>query len=152
MEQQENMKLSEKLKKLQKTTMRLEKDIEKYKKEQKKILQSSIKERFAFFYKFILQKEILLKYLNNFVSIQWFKKKTKSYVAEIKMRPLYKKLKPNFLIYLYDEQGLIIASYYVKPKLVGGTIPKGKLVKKEYTIKLSKNITPAYFGFGYANR
>ena len=152
MEHQENLKLTEKLNKLKKISMNLEKDVEKYKKEQEKVLQSSVKERFAFFYKFTLQKEILLKYLNNFVSIQWFQKTKNSYVAEIKIRPFYKKFEPYFLIYLYDEEGLIIESYHVKPKLIGGIIPQGKLVKNDYTIKLSKNITPVYFGFGYVNR
>ena len=142
-------RLSEQSAKLLRANEILENKIRRYKAEQKKYRQHTAKERFAYLYNLQQDNGKELIYEQDILSIRFKRNTVQVYDVLVKIKPADRACKPNFLIYLYDQKGLIIGYCHQKKRFYNKAIPKGQLQERRYTIKLLEASLPTYFGIVY---
>lgn len=123
----------------------LKKQIELKQKELQRLYKCTVKERITYLQPInFIEKTVLANYRTSYIdTVSWKQKSAKKYTVTMEMSSTYN-VSAYFMIALYDEEGLILGEYTVKPHLLSRKISQ-EIVKKEYDIELKKPCIPKYF-------
>ena len=123
----------------------LKKQIEAKQNELQRLYKCTVKERIAYLQPInFVEKTVLANYRTSYIdTVSWKQKSAKKYTVTMEMSSTYN-VSAYFMIALYDEEGLILGKYTVKPHLLSRKISQ-EIVTKEYDIELKKPCIPKYF-------
>jgi len=140
-------KLEKKNENLDQEIINIQKFIEKEEQKLAALYQCTSKERIEKLQSLQTNKLILIQgsYID---SILWKKRGDMQYQATVELKADKGKIKPDFMLYLYDAQGLIVGEYHRKPKFIFGKVTT-KTKAETYVVSLHRICSPKYFSIVY---